>query len=148
RDSRCGIVFEYVPRAFEPFRGTRAHARMIVIENVDAAIILVSRAAHTRIARAEVAVSNVFRHCTGRVLGAANRFAVPGTILAMCSNDHPLLTKRMPSLLPFVWSVHSRKRPALSCVRLSSSHRVRLLHELQEENSCLLDAVSCNRLPV
>ena len=72
---------------------------MIVVENEDARVVVISAAADAQIAGTQVAVFDVGRQ--GFLSGLADNGAAPRTILAVRRDDHPLLAQRMPALFPF-----------------------------------------------
>src|SRR4030095_8026291 len=80
---------------------------MIVIENIDAAVIVVAFAADSGITRAQVATLDVLGQPCLSFPGFAKRLALPRAILTMGCDDDPLFAQRMPSFLPLVFaSVH------------------------------------------
>src|SRR5947209_2903579 len=70
---------------------------MIVIKNISRGIEGISCAAYTLITWTEVTISHIFRYVHAVRL---DNFAIPGAVLAMRSNDHPLFAQGMPTLLP------------------------------------------------
>jgi hypothetical protein len=89
-----------------------ADTGMVVVEDKEARIIRVPGAADTQVTRTQIAVFNV-----GRLWRASiHHLSAPRTILTVRRNDHPLLTQRVPPLLPFsrdVQGIPSRRRDAV-----------------------------------
>ena len=84
-------------RRFEVQGRRRSDARMIVVEDKDTGIRIVSHAARTDIAGAEWAIVHIGRHDL-RV--TSDRLPHPGSLIPVCSDDYPFLTQRMPALFP------------------------------------------------
>src|SRR6266850_6286505 len=78
-------------------RRTWRNAGMVIIEDKGFRIVWIDHPAHARVARAKVAVGDVFRQLIRFML---HRAAAPGAVLAMGSNDYPLFPQRMPTLFP------------------------------------------------
>src|SRR5688572_33249560 len=81
------------------------NARMIVVENVNAPVGLVSVSANSIVPRAEVTIRDIFGD--GAACGLSGHgFPAPGSILPVGGDNHPLFPQWMPALLPFRSAVH------------------------------------------
>ena len=100
-------------------RSPGADTRMIVVEDVGTAVDRIHRAADPRVPRTEVA-GRIECRWFGR--GGGDLGAGPGAQLPVCRDDDPLLTQRMPALLPhrpeMLSSARGPDRRATGAVRL------------------------------
>ena len=100
-------------------RSAGADTRMIVVEDEGTAVDRIHRAADPRVPRTEVA-GRIECRWFGR--GGGDLGAGPGAQLPVCRDDDPLLTQRMPALLPhrpeMLSSARGPDRRATGAVRL------------------------------
>ena len=75
RDSRRWLIAINARRLLKCLRSIEADARMIVIKNESAGVVVVSRAADAQVTGAEIAIRNVFRQ---RLFVVFNRLTAPG----------------------------------------------------------------------
>src|SRR5262245_8096437 len=70
---------------------------MIVVEDEYAVVVKIILAADPTVTRAEVTICDILWN---RSFAAADGFPAPRSVLAMRSDNHPLLAQRMPSFFP------------------------------------------------
>src|SRR3954447_13971057 len=119
RDARGRAISIDADRRRQVTRGIDADTRVIVIEHECAGIRRIDRAAHSRVARAEIArrIEGWRRLRLTRYFGARPRPRLP-----VCCDDDPFFAQRMPPLLPHATNVSGS---ASSTRRWHASERCR-----------------------
>src|ERR1043165_2546236 len=88
RDSSRRSIAINARRRLQCLRSVEADARMIVVKNKSAGVVVVARAADAKVAGTEIAISYVFRQQLFVVL---DRLTAPRAVLPVSGDDDPLL---------------------------------------------------------